>query len=438
MEPITDLRQRRGLLLAQSKRIKQIVPHTFYVPSASGSGGYLVDVEKGTCTCEDFQLRGTGVRGDRTIAKCKHLFAADYARLRKPGEAGMDSPMFDEQPKRPTYPQEWREYNLAQCEEKDRARLLLRALCDGVQQPERRPRGRQPLLLGDVVYAAVMRQFVNMSGRRAQTDLRDCFRLGYLSRVPSYNAVFEYLARPELTKLLEVLIRESAGPIAEVDHERTFATDSTGLSPSSYSRWRDKKDDNNESARELFIKLHAATAVRSKIITAAVATLSFGEGAGDSPHFIPLLKATGEKFRIDEALADKGYLSGEAYQFVETPGNLSPLGARCYIPFRKNVNGDGPDVWRKAYHLFHFHRDLFLARYSTRAVVESVFSSMKRLFGSHVRERGTKTGDRTSMINATLCRVIAYNLTVITKAIHTLRLDPTFWSRSPNVTEAAE
>ena len=66
-----DPRQEKGLVLAQAKRIKQIAGNTFYVPSAVDKGGYVVDTQKGTCTCPDFELR---------TLKCKHQWAISYAR----------------------------------------------------------------------------------------------------------------------------------------------------------------------------------------------------------------------------------------------------------------------------------------------------------------------------------------------------------------------
>jgi hypothetical protein len=436
MEATTvDPRQERGKALARSKRIRQIVPQRFYVPSSTGKGGYLVDLETPSCSCEDWQLRGTGVRGDRTITKCKHMFAVYYA-TRQSSETDVDSEIF-EAPKRVTYPQPWREYNLAQVEQKDRVRVLLRALCDGIKQPPPRP-GRQPLPLSDVIYAAVMKTFVDMSGRRACTDLRDCQRLGFLRKVPSYNALFEYMAKPEMTQLLQVLVQESAAPLAEIDHERMFATDSSGFSTCVYKSWLDHRY-SPEASGTIWIKLHMAMGVRSKIITAAVATEHWGKASSDHEQFKPLLSMTGQRFTIEEALADKGYFSLEAMEFVTTPGKLTPLGARCYIPFRADAQGDGPAIWRKAYHLFHFHRDLFLTAYSKRATAEAVFSSVKRQFGGSIRERGSKKEDhRHSMINAVLTRVIAYNLTILTKTIHTLKLEPTFWGTQPTPIEAAE
>lgn len=54
------------MALASSARLKQIVAGTWFVPSQTqNSGGYVVDMEKGTCTCPDHELRGDAL-------VCKH------------------------------------------------------------------------------------------------------------------------------------------------------------------------------------------------------------------------------------------------------------------------------------------------------------------------------------------------------------------------------
>lgn len=71
-----DGRQSRGeaLAKAQGARIKQVEDGLWFVPSEK-SGGYLVNVEKGTCTCPDH-------KGQRT--KCKHLVAVESVRAEGP------------------------------------------------------------------------------------------------------------------------------------------------------------------------------------------------------------------------------------------------------------------------------------------------------------------------------------------------------------------
>ncbi|MBI4021007.1 MAG: SWIM zinc finger family protein [Candidatus Aenigmarchaeota archaeon] len=73
---VSDVRQERGQLLAQTEdnRIKQVDGSLWFCPSEK-SGGYLVNVESGRCSCPDSQ-KGT---------KCKHFWAVEFVRATADG-----------------------------------------------------------------------------------------------------------------------------------------------------------------------------------------------------------------------------------------------------------------------------------------------------------------------------------------------------------------
>ena len=73
MADALDARQRRALALVASKRkhIKHVAGARWLVPSQTDGGGYLVDVDEGTCSCPDHEERGV---------RCKHLFAVAVIR----------------------------------------------------------------------------------------------------------------------------------------------------------------------------------------------------------------------------------------------------------------------------------------------------------------------------------------------------------------------
>ncbi len=140
---------------------------------------------------------------------------------------------------RVTYSQDWPAYNRAQAEEGYRVQLLLRALCDGITQRPHPGRGRKPALLADVVYAAALKVYGGMSGRRSTSDIRACAEAGLVAKAPAYNTLFKYAERAELEPLLKALVHESAAPLRAV--ETTFATDSTGFATNTYARYFDEK-----------------------------------------------------------------------------------------------------------------------------------------------------------------------------------------------------
>ena len=104
---MNDARQERGLAMAARCRILS-KNGKWIVPSATGSGTYLVDPVKGkpTCTCPDFETRNI---------RCKHIWAAAFT-ARDVGKRQAEQP-----PKpapKPTYRQAWASYNKAQTGEK--------------------------------------------------------------------------------------------------------------------------------------------------------------------------------------------------------------------------------------------------------------------------------------------------------------------------------
>lgn len=102
----------------------------------------------------------------------------------------------------------------------------------------------------------------------------------------------------------------------------------------------------------------------------------------------------------------------------------------AYIPFRagtltNEVNRlrglHKPAAWQKAFHLFQANREAFDANYHKRSNVESVFSALKRKFGENIRSRTP-----TAQINEVLCKLIAYNLTVVVHEMFENGISPVF------------
>jgi transposase len=400
---LTDFRQQRGFALARSSRIRQIVSGTFLVPSQSqNSGGYVVDVEKGTCSCPDHELRGE-------ILKCKHRWAVEFARHQV---TAPDGTSFSVSTMRVTYSQDWPSYNQAQRTEKDGVQSLLRSLCDGVENPDLRGRpGRPRAPLSDVIFAGAMKVFTNFSGRRVESDVRACHEKGLISKVPSYNTVFDYLGSADVTPILKRLVRVSATPLATV--ESRFAIDGTGFGSKVYKRWFDAKY-GREMKEATWVKLHAICGVNTNIVTAVEVT---DATLHDSPLLPQLVRETAETFTMAEVSADKGYLAASNLRAIEE------VGAVPYVAFRSNSRPRGPDIWKKAFHMFAFHREEWLRHYHRRANVESTFSMIKRKFGPNVRAKTP-----TAMTNEVLLKVLVHNLSCLVHAIHELGVEPQFWT----------
>ncbi len=395
---LIDPRKERGLLLAQSSRLKQIVPGTWLVPSQTqASGGYVVDLAKGTCSCPDHELRGETVT-------CKHRWAVQFARHHVAMPDGSTS-VIDTM--RVTYAQNWPAYNAAQCEEKDRVMILLRDLCDNVHNEPQVGRGRRRAALSDVIFAATMKTFVGMSGRRATSDVRACAEKGFLDKPVAYNTIFDYLERPDLTPVLKGLVRRSALPLATV--ESKFAIDGTGFGSKVYKRWYDAKY-GRQMKEATWVKLHAICGIQTNVITAVEVT---DATLHDSPLLPQLVQETAANFTIEEIMADKGYLGNKNLEAI------AAVGAQPFVAFKTNSGEGSTKVWRRAFHLFQFHREEWLAHYHKRSRIESVFSAVKRKYGGAVRAKAPE-----AMVNEVLLKCLAHNLSCLVHAIHELGIEP--------------
>src|SRR6185295_9085226 len=186
----TDERQERGKLLARDRRIKLVSGATWSVPSQQNAGAYMVNMLAATCSCPDYEIRRR---------KCKHIWAVEMVKTVETAPDGTQVVTESVKVTRKTYTQDWPAYNAAQCEEKETVQKLLRGLCDGIQNAPHPGRGRKPIALSDAAYAMTMKVYVTVSGRRATTDIQACADDGHISRAPSYNAIFDYFDKPEMT-----------------------------------------------------------------------------------------------------------------------------------------------------------------------------------------------------------------------------------------------
>ena len=393
-------RRKRGLALALSKSgsFRHIAGDKFFVPSqADSSSGYVVDTVEGSCTCPDWETRG---------GLCKHLWAVRHHRQ----ERGVDEDSVMTETTRISYPQPWAAYNRAQCEEKDTVLVLLRDLCNGIE-PLPRGMGRRPMALGDVVYAATMKVFGTLSGRRSSSDVRSYERGGFLRRAPAHNTISKYMEEPRLLPVLKRLVDESAKPLRTV--ERRFAVDGTGFATQVYVRWFDYQHGEDRRVHR-WVKCHAMVGTLTNIVTAVEVT----EGTeNDSPQFAGLLERTANSgFTVAEVSADKAYLSHANLAAAEA------VGAKPYIPFKTNSIPTGSPAWERLYHLYALYREEFRSHYHQRSNVESTFSAIKRKFGPGVRSKSLD-----AQFNEVLLKCLCHNLSMLVHSIHELGVEPKFW-----------
>ena len=379
------------------------------VPSQSKSKKYKVNLENQHCSCPDHEY---------SQAVCKHLYAVQFVIQRETATTTTTDTEGNtttitattEKVTRKTYTQDWPAYHTAQVNEKSQFLALLYELCQGVEEPIQ-TFGRPRASFADIIFAASYRVYSTLSGRRFMTDLRDAKARGYLSRLPSYNSMFDYLQMPSLTPYLKRLIELSALPLKSVEVD--FAVDSSGFSTCRFTRWFDVRYGKNEDWRE-WLKLHMICGVKTNIITSVEVTEAY---ANDSPYFKPLVEQTVRNgFRLAEVSADKAYLSAVNLETVDSHGG------KAYIPFKSNSLPDrNGELWERLYSYYNNNRVDFLAHYHKRSNSETVFSMLKAKFGERLR---CKT--QTAQINEALCKVLAHNLCCVIQSMYELGIDACF------------
>ena len=293
----------------------------------------------------------------------------------------------------------WRAYNQGQTREEAMFEDILIELIDRSVMPQIPIRQGRPFNdLKDMIFCCVMRAYRMKSCRRIVASLELAKKKGYIEKIPHYNTIFNYYNTPALTPILEHLIAQSAVPLAPI--EMDFATDSTGYPTTLYGRWNDIRI-RKENLRRLYKKAHITVGVLTHIVTAAVVTPGY---YADSPIFNKQIKITAKTFKIREVSADKAYISRKNLQLV------ADLGGTPFIPFREKASTKprGCNVWSVMKRIYDEHRDYFLLHYHKRSNVESTFSALKRKLGQYLRSK-TDVGQT----NELLCRILAYNITVL-------------------------
>jgi len=321
---------------------------------------------------------------------------------------------FPVQPRK-TYSQQWTSYNQAQTNEKTRFLELLFELCSQIDEMPKAHTGRNRIPLADMVFAVVYKIYSGVSGRRFMSDLTEAQKKGYISKIPHFNSLFNYLEIDEIHYILKDLITESAKPLRAI--EFNFAVDSSGFGKSNTKiAWTTAKYRDKNVQIQDWLKCHLICGVTTNIVTSVEIT---NGQASDSPYFKPLVDATAQHFEIQQVSADKAYLSVDNLRAVENVGGMP------FIPFKENSRPNHrtkDSLWRNLYYFYHLHNDKFKAFYHRRSNVETTFSMIKKKFGDKLKSKTEK-----AQINELLCKVLCHNLCCVVQSIYELGIETDFY-----------
>ena len=315
-------------------------------------------------------------------------------------------------------PQEfsWHNYNESQTKEKALFVNILGDLSNLIIESQHN-KGRKPRPMRDILFALVMKEYLNTSSRRLQSDLKLFAEAGFIDSEIPFNTLLDHMERRDLRDVLIELIEISSLPLKCIESD--FAIDATGFGTSRYVtyfdvRWNKKIDRKGRVWR----KCHAVCGVKTNIITSVDIT----EGnVGDMTRFIPLAKDTARNFKIREFSGDKAYLAGKHFAIIKD------LGGQAFIPFKKNTTASSNSkseyrsYFKQAYRFFKDHKEEYLNNYHKRSNIESAFSMIKRKFGNNV-----KCKKETSQDNEILAKVLAHNICVLVQEIFLNRIEINF------------
>ncbi len=394
---VQKTRKQKGYEIAQQKQIK-ITKDGWLVESESGKGFYKVSSEF-ICNCPDSELH---------METCKHAFAVRYyLNIEKRNRDGMEVEKIPL-----TYQQAWSAYNEAQIKEGVLFDKFLADLVRTVDDP--RPiqvHGRPHIDFNISLTMTIKKIYSQLSSRRSMSLFGVLKEKGYLDNVPHFNTMSVVLNREDITPVLQELVAITSAPLKSV--ETDFAVDSSGFRTRSFSPYVDDKYGTKREHK--WIKAHICVGTKTNIITALKITEGYGS---DTKEFIQLAQTTKDNgFEIKEISADKAYSSRANLSYIDD------MGGTAYIPFKSNSRArpKGSRIWNKMYHYFNMNKDEFMVHYHKRSNVESTFASIKRKLGDTLRSKNS-----TAQINELLCKIIAYNITVLIQEMYELGININF------------
>ena len=347
---------------------------------------------------------------------CKHqeavLFWLAWEGTVNEDTGQIELPRAPRKPKRKTYPRNWPAYNAAQIEEKARVEVLLKALCEGIEQPPRKPgaRGRNAYSRRDAIFGCVLKVYTTFSGRRADTDISACAERGSIGKAYHPNTLFRAMEDPATTPILLRLIEESAAPLAEVENR---------AGPVRAGLDRDLDGD----VRSL-VRPEARQAARGARVAQAPRHGGHAHPRRDRREGVERggLPAPARVARDDrQDVSREGGLGRQGVPLKKK--NLEAIdrvGAVPFIPFKSNSVGmaSTSEHWRRMWCLFSLKSEEFRAHYHRRSNVESTMWMIKSKFGAAVRSKRP-----VAQVNEILAKLVCHNLACIVRAVHEFGID---------------
>jgi hypothetical protein len=188
----------------------------------------------------------------------------------------------------------------------------------------------------------------------------------------------------------------------EDDKDIIIAIDSTGIKVTNRGQWMQEKW--NIKKKKGYLKIHIAVNIKTKEILALEVTDEKSHDGKVMPRLIDhILKRNKNNIKIRSALGDGSYDSNENFKYLQKIRIKPAIKVRKNsIILRKNNSLRNREVYSQLKDLLKWKKR---KRYGRRWIAETVFSSIKRMFGEHISATRFQ-----NMIKEMMIKVSLYNL----------------------------
>lgn len=209
--------------------------------------------------------------------------------------------------------------------------------------------------------------------------------------VPDYTVIHKRICKMSIKQ----------NPNKSKHNNIVLAIDSTGIKITNRGDWIHHKWQKKKS-RKGFLKIHVGVDVGTKQILAVKIT---DEHSHDSKHLKCIIRESARYGTITKLLGDGAFDSRESFSYLDEQNIIPAIKVRCNsVP---KSRGCYPRKKAVISQLTDYHKWASSVSYGSRWIVESVFSSIKRMFGEEVRAKKKK-----NMIQELMLKVSLYNMFV--------------------------
>ena len=261
-------------------------------------------------------------------------------------------------------------------------------------------RGYPPyLMLALIIYKTLE----NLSSRKLEgrleddPELRDM--LGFGDGHPRKSAICNAYSRisPEYLRRVNMIL------VAEIKRG-SLACDSTGVSNNKLEPWSTVKK--ADGKRKGYKKLHVLLDIDSRVAIDIEVT---GAEIADITEFRIFLERLAASDGCDAITADAAYLAREICTIIEELGYIP----RIMPKSNSSRKAKGHQAWRRMLEMFDTQYAEFKKQYGQRNIVESVFGSLKQVYGNGLTMRRPERQDA-----ETVLRVVCHNMAYICRNRH--------------------